>query len=307
MTPYSTPLSPALVLRHLHWLCQAPSLITGDLALNIPRYLPADLADTMSRLRSEPTRVMSYIDPDTRRLGHYFEHLYHLLLEQVLGWQVLARNLPVRTATGHTLGELDFIVRNPQNGQVEHHEIAVKFYLGLPLPDQPVRWYGPDTRDRLDRKVKRLLQHQATLCQRPEALAALNALTIPAPECSRVFMPGYLFYPDHQTLPCPEGINPAHERGDWQRLDNSAPPLPGEHWIPLSKTDWLSPYQQMNEPRQADCDASLALVETRNSARLFARLAWHPSTQRWVEQQRRFVVPADWASDGPHIDHLHPR
>ena len=290
------------MLRHLQWLCEAPSLISSDLTLDIPSYLRAGQGLPLGRLASEPAQMMSYIDPDTHRLGHYFEHLYHLLLEQVLGWQVLARNLPIRTATGHTLGELDFIVRNPHSGQVEHHEIAVKFYLGLPEPDHPLRWYGPDTRDRLDRKVNRLLHHQATLCQRQETLASLAAMAIPAPACRRVFMPGYLFYPQGQFLLSPEGINPTHERGDWQRLDSDTP-LPGNHWVMLAKADWLGRYQQSHEPEPNACDAGLALVAASQTPRLFARLAWHSPSQHWVEQQRRFVVPASWANDVPHNDH----
>ena len=303
MTAPTQPVSPAAVLRHLQWLCQAPPLINSELTLDVPNYVPADLNSTLERLTLAPAQVMSYVDPVTRRLGHYFEHLYHLLLEQVLGWQVLARNLPIRMATGQTLGELDFIVRNPHSGQVEHHEIAVKFYLGLPAPGYPLRWYGPDTRDRLDRKVNRLLRHQATLCQRQETLASLAAMAIPAPACRRVFMPGYLFYPQGQFLLSPEGINPTHERGDWQRLDSDTP-LPGSHWVMLSKTDWLGRYQQTQEPEPNRCDAGLTLVAASNTPRLFARLAWHPPSQRWVEQQRRFVVPASWANDVPHTDHL---
>ncbi|SON49253.1 DUF1853 family protein [Vibrio tapetis] len=54
-----------------------------------------------------------------------------------------------------TLGAIDFIIRNLEKSELEHWEVAVKFYL---LHDK--KWFGPNAADRLDIKLSRMLNHQ---------------------------------------------------------------------------------------------------------------------------------------------------
>src|SRR5690554_7458300 len=92
--------------------------------------------------------------PAERRLGHYFERLYEVLLKDLLGWELLLKNQQIK-ADNRTIGELDFVVRNRQTGCLEHHEIAIKYYLGVNEDETGTRWYGPNAKDR-DRKSTRL-------------------------------------------------------------------------------------------------------------------------------------------------------
>lgn len=285
------------VLRHLLWLAQAAQLIRGEAVFEPWHYLKqhwldrhwdmirtwdADSTLLPPRLAAEPKRL----------LGLYVEELYHSLLEDLLGWRVVARNIPVH-GEGRTIGEMDFLVENPATGRVEHHEIAIKFYLGYPEGSN-VHWYGPNPADRLDLKTQRMLSHQSQLSARPEALPRLHSLGIHEGPESRVFMPGYLFYPVDQELNTPSQADPDHARGLWLFIDQLNTVSGLDNFMPLEKPNWLGPWFQKAEPDAALVTRALAEVEARRHPRLFAQLEWNEDYQLWVEQQRYFVVPRSW-------------
>lgn len=263
-------------------------------------YLPED---TEARLRAWDTNPelgpAMLTEQPAKRLGHYFERLYECLLGDLLGWEILLKNQPVRN-NGITLGELDFIVRNPGDGTIEHHEIAVKFYLGYCDTDQrePL-WYGPNARDRLDLKTRRLTDHQSQLTKRKEARILLQSRGIETPVRPRIFMPGYLFYQPGAQLQPPEGVAPDHLRGEWLYIDElggsgTAGAVDTQHWVPLMKPHWLGSWRQQERPNQQDAEEALEMVRSRGIPRLFAALAPCPTTGTWRETARLFVMPRAW-------------
>ncbi|TVP59464.1 MAG: DUF1853 family protein [Halomonadaceae bacterium] len=227
------------------------------------------------------------------RLGLYFERLYACLMRDILGWELLATNLPVRR-NGITLGELDFLLRNPHTQAIEHHEIAIKFYLGYqPTQKDDPWWYGPNSSDRLDIKTRRLLEHQSQLTRRPETVAAIAERGFGQPQKCGIFMPGYLFYPTTDPMPAPLQTPQDHQRGHWLYLDQ-AHALDCEHWVALRKPHWLGPWLQPEPPVRAEAEATLEQVQLTATPRLFARLAWVPGSGCWQEVERFFVVPGHW-------------
>jgi hypothetical protein len=164
-------------LRHLAWLCTAPPLWQFPDAFVPADWLPADWYARLQHWDATPQEAPAFVHAlPNPRLGLYFETLYDALLTHLLGWQVLARNLPIR-AGGLTLGELDFVVRNPHTGEVEHHEIAVKFYLGYQAqPHGPAQCLGPNPADSQEGKAHRMQHEQALRAQLPEAQVALGDL-----------------------------------------------------------------------------------------------------------------------------------
>lgn len=286
-------------LRHMAWICQAPQLFGDALTLDLQAYLREGrlLAETMALLRywdrnpgKGPALLTEVPHP---RLGLYFERLYECLMTEVLGWELLVKNLPVR-GDRKTLGELDFVLRNPRTGGVEHHEIAVKFYLGFQgSAGQPALWYGPNSSDRLDIKTHRLLEHQSQLTRLPEAARALEALGISPPLRSCIFMPGYLFYPPEPDFPSPPRTPTDHQRGHWLYLEQALT-MNSETWVPLRKPHWLGPWIQPGAPDTEETQATLERVRSTNSPRLFARLEREPRGPFWTEVERFFVVPEQW-------------
>lgn len=285
-------------IRHLAWMCHAAQLSDSPLVFDLCSQLPADTLETLQRWDAMPaTAPAALLEPAQPRLGYYFERLYECLLSDILGWEVLARNLPIRNLA-RTLGELDFIVRNPLTGSVEHHEIAVKFYLGHVAQSKngagaPVRWYGPNAVDRLDLKTARMVEHQSQRTRLHESVTALGLLGIDAPLIPRIFMPGYLFYPRQPGVVSPAGVPDDHQRGCWAYLD-AARGMDTARWVHLRKPHWLGPWVQIAEPDPADALAVLEQIATTGTPRLFASMQWDAHSGLWKETERFFIVPAKW-------------
>lgn len=296
MTDYRDQLWRTPAVRHLAWLCNAPSLIRSGPVRSLADWLPADTHERLLDLDQQPEPLMTALtQSQSHRLGHYFEELYHFLLTRLLEWPVLVRNAAIHSDQGNTIGELDFIVRNPISGALEHHEIAVKFYLGLAQLDNVV-WYGPNARDRLNRKYQHMLSHQLAMSQRPETRLYLRARNLDEPITPVLLMPGYLFKPLSPQLPvnCLEDwINPAHETGHWlyhsqlRQLDTRA-------WTVLRKPHWLGQYQQPFPPIPEETEEKLANIPGSNQPALFAKMDASPDWPGYVESERWFVVPDDW-------------
>lgn len=280
--------------NHLAWLCQAPQLLDSPRTFALAEYLPDDWRAQLAGWAAEPdTRPASLTEPANPRLGYYFERLYECVLTQLMGWTLLAKNLQVRDAAGRTLGELDFVLQNPHTGAVEHHEIAVKFYLGFGGEGHDTLWYGPNTHDRLDLKADRLIDHQSRQGERPETRALLAGLGIDVAVVPRVFMPGYLFYPAGQVVELPDFVPRDHLRGHWLHHQDALS-VDTRYWVPLHKPHWMGAWSQTEQPDEAVSAEALASVEEQYRPRLFAALAQAPGTGLWQETARTFVVPSRW-------------
>lgn len=93
-------------------------------------------------------------------------------------FRILAKNLQI-IAKKKTLGELDFILETPDNFHI-HVEMVYKFYLYD--PDRKGSWIeklvGPNLKDNLSFKVKKLKEHQFPMLQQEETLKLLEQLNI---------------------------------------------------------------------------------------------------------------------------------
>lgn len=281
-------------VRHLAWLCQTPQLINSPLSFRPAHWLPDDLPDKLRHWDKHPAAGPDVLrETPHYRLGLYTEQLYDCLLRDLLGWTVVARNLPIRSH-GKTLGELDFVVRNPHTGNIEHHEIAIKFYLGYPGNQAVgVRWYGPNAHDRLDLKSGRMLHQQSQRCQLQETLDALAAAGIAPPSVSRIFMPGYLFYPVNVSLPSPATADASHLRGHWLSLNEAGRADTG-NWVVLRKPHWLGPWSQAQAPDANAVQSVWQEIASSDTPRLMATLAFDAASGLWQETGRCFVVPDSW-------------
>jgi hypothetical protein len=278
-------------LRHLYWLCQAPSLVRHERVFDLTAALPQDYRLRIDRLAHCPDVLQQLNMAAELRLGLYFEQLYACLMTHVLGWELLGHNLQVREQ-GRTLGELDFLLHNPLSGEVEHHEIAVKFYLAAGADDS--HWYGPNSRDRLDLKTERLLGHQVNMAEQPASRAMLAEKGLPQSARSRVLMPGYLFYPAGQSaLPLPPNVSGNHLRGDWLRASQVCE-LRLETSVQLSKLDWLGPWHQTCHPDGMLAHAQASRIAAGGPPKLFAQLGQDGNSGVWHETKRFFLVPDEW-------------
>lgn len=196
---------------------------------------PAPLLDSLSRRNDH-------------RLGSHFE----ALLAFWLGWpgnplyRLVGHNLAVRS-NNRTLGELDFLVEERQSGELQHWEVAVKFYLGVAPGGDHAHWIGPGLKDRLDLKVDRLTGHQLALSRRPEGAGLIRHLGLPAPTpvCllkGRLFYPAALTGQERSESWAPLAANPGHLQGWWMPQDDFLRQHAGDalRWIRLPKQHWLT-------------------------------------------------------------------
>lgn len=203
----------------------------------------------------------------SRRLGFYYQWLWQQLISHHPDYQLVGEEIQL-SANGQTLGAIDFLVRNLRSGQLEHWEVAIKFYLAYKQS-----WPGPNARDNLDKKVKRMLTHQLMLSDHPAYKATLAA-QYGQPDVRRLIMQGRLFYPMH-TTDTGSGIqlNPGAAKGLWtyaaqaQALDLRR----------IAKPEWIAP------PRFEWLEKEPVLTEVTNPT-----MAVAPDNQIW------FLMPEDW-------------
>ncbi len=148
-----------------------------------------------------------------QKLGFMAEALFEQYLYQTPGCVLLAKNHQI-IEDKKTRGELDFIVEH--NHQAIHIELAYKFYLWHPHVGSDFNaWIGPNDKDRLDIKCKRLFEHQLPLASQVTLPTAQNTTTeIQSQYC----LLGQLFSPwniSKHAVDWHKHINPAAWRGYW--------------------------------------------------------------------------------------------
>ncbi|MCE0494551.1 DUF1853 family protein [Vibrio salinus] len=130
-----------------NWIMTHPGLLQGNSVI-------ADNAPFSSVPLS-----MHHAYQGNPRLGFIYQHVCSELFNASPEYQLLAEEIQL-IRDKKTLGAIDFIAHNIRTQHIEHWEVAIKFYL---LHDE--LWYGPNPKDRLDKKLDRMLHHQLAINQ----------------------------------------------------------------------------------------------------------------------------------------------
>lgn len=288
-------------VRDLAWVLLSPPLLsqtpsTQRHPLQASRWSrqPGLLADWLHGLDHNDKALQTWLTSSpSRRLGHYYERLWQFALHAAPDVEVLAANLPIRQG-GHTLGELDLLLRDEQG--VHHLELAVKFYLGLQGENghDSTRWLGPGSHDRLDLKLSHLSEHQLPLSSRRVTCDILEQLHIATPQTS-MWLGGYLFYPWRTHCAAPQNAEPAHLRGHWLHHHDwpaFAAKLPGAIWQPLPRLAWLAPARIHERWSAIAMQQWLTELPADANAQLLVRLEEGDRFSKEVE--RVFLVNDRW-------------
>ena len=187
----------------------------------------------------------------TAILGKRAESFFHYYITRFSEEEIIAHNVQVEKEK-ITVGELDFLLKNPFSGKISHVELVFKFYLYDPSIGEGIEcWIGPNRRDTLVKKLERLKSHQFPLLQKSETRSLLNRLEIPHEQIEqKLCFKANLFLPLGWKKELPE-ISRECIRGFWINSSNFTEKVYGEyqffsprkpHWfIPPEKgTTWYS-------------------------------------------------------------------
>ena len=297
-------------VRDLAWACFSPSLLlTHEIADDGQNVAECGLPLTPARLAwlealdRDATLLLQHLSKQrSHRLGIYFEHLWHFFLEQDPATDLVAHNLPVHRR-GKTIGEFDCIYFCRERQRHFHLELAVKFFLSHrrattnESASHWSEWLGPNTDDRLDRKIEHLMQRQIALSDNLAAREQLSGLGIFALG-REVEIKGYLFQSCIDPLPPPYGFNPA------RHLDRHVEvTLFSAHLHTLDKRSTggylILPRSQWLSAARIDIEAALSREEV--LSKLHCQLAADRRPQLVAaldktggESRRFFVTPPAW-------------
>lgn len=262
----------------LAWLADPAYDLPVDLTPYLPYRRAAYTSDALSTLQDWLKQLDQLPESPIRpasRLGLYFENLVAFWLEYcpLSNDQLLFRNKQIHGTgnNGSTRGELDFVVNS--NGLIRHLEVAVKFYLREDNDTQ--RWSGPNSRDYLERKLRRMRNHQLPMGQDLEGTYK--------PEESVYWLKGILFdaWRDSETTPLRYCWVRKSQLSAFLLRENTLwGPLDKEHWLGATPTASLDPNALCSEvENRLHVSNGIMLVETRAS----------PSKRR-----RTMVVRDEW-------------
>ncbi len=158
-------------VRDLAALLTAPPLWHSGCELPIPRLLGSQGFRFLLSLDDAPAPLTQWLEqeaPFGHRLGRYAESLLAFWLARAPHCQLIARNHPVRSESGQTLGAADFLCL--LDSAPYHLELTCKYYGGT----TPADFQGLNPADTLLGKAAKL-QQQCRLFHTPQARAQLPA------------------------------------------------------------------------------------------------------------------------------------
>ncbi|MCH7295913.1 DUF1853 family protein [Acinetobacter higginsii] len=229
------------IVRHLAFCIASPSILAQiPNELNVKHHFELhhdsiwhthyqNYEQRLKQLDQQPQPLIDFLAQlKSTRLGLRFENLlwFWLLDDDYHPYQLLGHSIQ-KIAGAVTLGELDFVVLNTQTNEIEHWEVALKYYLGENELDL-AQWYGLNREDTLHRKLKHFTERQFQFSEANQY------------QIQRKFavMKGQLYLPHEQNnLNLPSWINASRRLGQWGTQ------IPQTPYYRLQRHEWLCPDQ----------------------------------------------------------------
>lgn len=221
----------SLALQFIGFL-QTPPLWNHREFLDIPQFFTKQVP---GEIKTFDLKV-----PSNLILGRRVEYFFKYYLEQFSNEEILLANTQI-TSNKITVGELDFLLRNRFSQSISHVELVYKFYLYDPsIPSETDRWIGPNRRDTLVKKLKKLQEQQLPLLHRLETQPLLKQLHISPEEIGQMIcFKANLFVP-YSLLEKPFArINPDCVQGFWLKAKEFTEQEFGDHlFYSPKKANW---------------------------------------------------------------------
>jgi len=179
--------------------------------------------------------------PQNIRLGHQVEHIFHQLLDHGKIYEILLFNQPIKNEN-RTIGEIDFIVKDPHSQQVIHIELTYKFYIiDNQIKEKIHQLIGPNKKDNFYDKIQKIKQQQFKLIQSKEAVNLFKSKLIDEKNIiSKAFFKAQLFLPYKSNIIDISPFNSACICGFWLRLtDFKTSDFYQQLYYLPSKKEWI--------------------------------------------------------------------
>lgn len=315
-------------VRALVWSLISPGLVMASdkfpacVSPHWCQQIYQQLQTFFEQLDNEPTVLNQWLEQyQSFRLGIRFEAFWAFILTQLQQQKELLcynDHIQIQESINQgpfkkTAGEIDFVFMD-NNHQLNHLEIAVKFYLFKPDEIGYERLVGPNGFDWYERKLLHLFNKQLPLSETQDAkekLAMRFKLNVDQIDCQHLgLIKGMIFFPvtgvgelnEHEK----QSINSDCLTGRWATIDHWHQADPGQsgNWVILDKLNWLVPqvYSSLDkdfleEVLYSATEMNYKLkIHFHSSQRsiLIAQLGYDEDKKLWLEQQRLMVVDKYW-------------
>lgn len=156
-------------------------------------------------------------EPASRVLGKRMEDFFNFYISNFSSQEVLSHNQQI-ILDKKTLGELDFLLKDPASEEITHVELIYKFYLYDPDSgcSEKDHLIGPNKRDSLNRKLNRLQKRQFPLLFNEATQDLLDTLQISSEKVvQKMCFKASVFLPKLQREIRFSEINPETVAGYW--------------------------------------------------------------------------------------------
>ena len=223
----------AFCLASPNLLCKLPHSLSIQHEFNLHQdhiwqnhfqnYLPR-----LKQLDQSPEPLLTFLSHlKSTRLGLRFENLLWFWLQEqdYHPYQLLGHSIQ-KIDGAKTLGELDFLLFNSETQQIEHWEVALKYYLGEGQLDL-AQWIGLNREDTLSKKLHHFTERQFQFS---------TALGHDIQQRYAV-LKGQLYLPLQQQIQhsIPDWINLNRRLGYWDTQ------IPNRPFYRLQRHEWLCP------------------------------------------------------------------
>ena len=179
--------------------------------------------------------------PEPLRLGNRLERFFSFIIQESNQYELLAENIQI-SKNKITLGELDFLIYDKENKLVLHVELAGKLYLYDPtIKEELARWIGPNRKDSLLKKTKKLREKQFPLLYSEQTKEALLNFNLPSLTIKQqISYKARLFMPHSLKDTAPSSVSKENIKGYYIGFDEfkSYKSKNYSYFIP-EKQDWI--------------------------------------------------------------------
>src|SRR5690554_363603 len=219
-------------------------------------------------------------------LGKYAEQLVATFFNHSIQHHLLGNNIQL-ISQNKTIGEVDFLLENQKTKTNIHLEFAIKFYLKT-TENGAVEYLGPNAKDSLARKLKKMHEHQLQLLQKHQQLLPLGFQKIIFHP--KLLMKVYSFFPFEEWKK--RDKNFATEGWwlkfkDWESLVEVA----SYFQFINDKKQWIFPYSSQNKMQDIP-ESKVYLNKFFSKDRNYVMVIRWDTNKKIVD--RGFIVRNEW-------------